>query len=62
MKSEEDMPKNMAHEPANHETRLQTKNKHEQATLLRRRDDEDARTECGFTREELRALVVEMIG
>ena len=56
------MPKNMAHEPANHETRLQTKNKHEQATLLRRRDDEDARTECGFTREELRALVVEMIG
>ena len=56
------MPKNMAHEPANHETRLETKTKPEQAALLRRRDDEDARTECGFTREELRALVVEMIG
>jgi hypothetical protein len=62
MKSEESMPKNMAHEPANHETRLQTKTKPEQAALRRRGDDEDARTECGFTREELRALVVEMIG
>ena len=52
------MPKHMTHEPEIHEIHPETNAK----AAERRREADDTPTECGLTREELRLLVVEMIG
>lgn len=52
------MPKDMAHEPTNFDKRQDSKTTHAET----RRNADDTPTECGLTREELRAIVIEMIG
>jgi hypothetical protein len=52
------MPKDTALEPTRHETRTDKPNE----KTRDHRSADDKPTECGLTREELRALVVEMIG
>ncbi|MDB5545647.1 MAG: hypothetical protein JWO64_2796 [Hyphomicrobiales bacterium] len=52
------MLKDSAHESANSKARDDRSN----LPADQRRNADDKPTECGLTREELRALVIEMIG
>jgi hypothetical protein len=53
-----DMLKDSAHESANSKARDDRSN----LPADQRRNADDKPTECGLTREELRALVIDMIG